>query len=254
MECLTRIERAIEAASEILRGFTPGNVEAGDKGGGDPVTEADLAVDAALKKLLPRGDEGWLSEETADDARRLKRRRVWVVDPLDGTREFVQGIPEWCVSIGLVEDGRAIAGGICNPASGETILGGIGVGVTYNGEPATMSQRVGLDGAVVLASNSEINRGEWRRFEDTPISVKPCGSVAYKLGLVAAGRADATWTLVPKHEWDIAAGAALIAAGGGEVYTVDGAPARFNRPRPKVAGLIAHASPLGPAIRELLGI
>jgi myo-inositol-1(or 4)-monophosphatase len=247
---LPRIERALAEAREALKQFTSGAVDADDKGGGDPVTEADRTVDTLLKELLPEGDEGWLSEETADDPIRLSKERVWVVDPLDGTREFVAGIPEWCVSVALVEGGRAVAGGISNPATGETIIGASGRGVTLNGAPVRLSDRTSLDGAVVLGSRSEVKRGEWDRFQNAPFEMRPMGSVAYKLSLVAAGRADATWTLVPKHEWDIAAGVALIQAVGGEVYTLDGKPPRFNRPKPKVTGLVAHPPALGPAIRS----
>ena len=89
-----------------------------------------------LRKNLLRDGEGWLSEESVDDVSRLDKSRVWVVDPLDGTREFVAGIPEFCVSIGLVEDGRPVAGGICNPATNETIIGSLDSGVMYNGKPA----------------------------------------------------------------------------------------------------------------------
>ena len=98
-------------------------------------------VDAALRKELLRNDEGWLSEETADDLSRLDRSRVWIVDPLDGTREFVKGIPEFCISIAMVEDSQPIAGGICNPATRETFIGSLQSGVTYNGKPASPSQR-----------------------------------------------------------------------------------------------------------------
>ncbi|MBD3402621.1 3'(2'),5'-bisphosphate nucleotidase CysQ [candidate division GN15 bacterium] len=251
-EIMQRIREAIDAAVEIFDRFTPGKIEAADKGGNDPVTEADMAVNDALKKLLHREGEGWLSEETRDDRNRLNYDRVWVVDPLDGTREFVQGIPEWCVSIGLVENGRAVAGGICNPASRETIIGSIETGVTYNGQPAKPSPRTSLDGAVVLASRSEIKRGEWERFADSPFDVKPTGSVAYKLGLVAAGQCDTTWTLAPKNEWDIAAGVALITAAGGFVKTLDGDPPTFNNESTLLSGLIVGPAGLEREIDQLL--
>ena len=135
-ETLERIHAALEAGREVLNRFTPGAIEAEYKAGHDPVTEADRAVDAMLKKHLLREGEGWLSEETIDDHSRLSKQRVWVVDPLDGTREFVQGIPEFCVSIAMVENGVPIAGGICNPATDELILGARDTGVTYNGSPA----------------------------------------------------------------------------------------------------------------------
>ena len=206
LEDVARIEEALEEAVALLARFTPGEVAAQKKSGGDPVTLADTEVDALLKRILPQDGDGWLSEETQDDGARLSARRVWVVDPLDGTKEFVMGLPEWSVSIGLVVDGHPVAGGIVNPATGETIIGGVGLGLTLNGRGARISPRTELAGAVVLASRSEVERGQWKPFENSPIEVRAVGSVAYKLALVAAGLADATWTLVPKHEWDVAAG------------------------------------------------
>jgi myo-inositol-1(or 4)-monophosphatase len=238
---LARIQAGLEAAVEILGRFRAGGVLAEAKPGGrGPVTEADRAVDAALARILPRDGEGWLSEESRDDRSRLSRRRVWAVDPLDGTKEFVEGVPEWCVSVGFVEDGRPVAGGIANPATGEQVLGAVGHGVTYNGRPARMSERRDVEGAVVLASRSEVSRGDWDRYRGAPFTVKPMGSVAYKMALVAAGVADATWTLAPKHEWDVAAGVALVTAAGGHVRTLDGSPLVFNQERPWLSGLAAY--------------
>jgi myo-inositol-1(or 4)-monophosphatase len=221
-------------------------------GGRGPVTEADRQVDEALARILPREGEGWLSEESEDDQSRLSHRRVWAVDPLDGTKEFVEGVPEWCVSIGLVDQGRAVAGGIANPATGEYVLGALGHGVTYNGRPARVSERRDLQGALVLASRSEVGRGDWDRYRDAPFTVKPMGSVAYKLALVAAGLADATWTLAPKHEWDVAAGVALVLAAGGHVRTLDGSALVFNQPRPYLSGLAAYPEPLAAGLAASL--
>src|ERR1700733_9299784 len=167
-DILRRIHSALEASRQVFARFTPGEIDAEYKAGHDPVTEADRALDAVLRKELLREGEGWLSEESVDDPIRLQRSRVWVVDPLDGTREFVQGLPEFCVSIGFVESGRPVAGGIYNPATGEKFLGAIEGGVTYNGKPAHTSQRTTLDGALVLASRSEVKRGEWAPFENAP--------------------------------------------------------------------------------------
>src|SRR5215471_13841332 len=164
-DIMERISAALEAARAVFARFTPGAIETEYKIGHDPVTEADRAVDAELRQNLLRDGEGWLSEESADDVSRLGKSRVWVVDPLDGTREFVQGIPEFCASIGFVEDGRLVAGGICNPATSETIIGAIDSGVTYNGSAARPSQRKTLEGALVLASRSEVKRGEWQQFQ-----------------------------------------------------------------------------------------
>lgn len=251
-DTLARIRAALDAAAKAITPFVPGQVQAEFKHGGEPVTEADRAANCALREALLRNGEGWFSEESVDDQTRFKRDRVWIVDPLDGTREFVEGIPEWCVSVALVERGRAVAGGITNPTTGETILGSLATGVTYNGRPVSPTRTTRLDGAVVLASRSEVKRGEWQRFEGAPFVVRPMGSVAYKLGLVAAGHADATWTLCSKHEWDVAAGVALVEASGGFVQTSTGAPPRFGHPQPLFPGLIASAPSLRDAILEFL--
>lgn len=251
---LRRIDEALHRAVAVLAPFTPGAVAARPKHDGDPLTAADTAVNDVLEATLPRVGEGWLSEETADDARRLSCRRVWVVDPVDGTREFIEGIPEWCVSIGLVEDGVPVAGGICNPATGDTMLGAIGLGVTHNGVAVDLPERDGLAGATVLASRSEVRRGEWDRFDGAPFTVQPMGSVAYKLARVAAGLDAVTWTLTPKHEWDVAAGCALVAAAGGVAVGLDGRLPAFNTAATKLDGLVACAPGLAPAVLELLAI
>jgi myo-inositol-1(or 4)-monophosphatase len=247
-ETLKRIQSALEAARQVFAGFTPGAIEAEYKAGHDPVTEADKAVDAVLRKELLREGEGWLSEESADDLSRLERKRVWIVDPLDGTREFVAGIPEFCVSVAMVEEGIPVAGGICNPATSEIFLGSLDSGVTYSGKPARASQRTSLDGALLLASRSETRRGEWKQFQKTTLNIREMGSVAYKLALVSAGLADATFTLTPKHEWDVAGGAALVASAGGFVSTLQNSPLRCNKRSPLLSGLLA----CGPFLRDEL--
>ena len=247
---LERIDQAIDAAFATLEPFTPGAIEATMKSGDDPVTAADLAVNAVLLDLLPQSGEGWLFEETADSRDRLDKERVWIVDPIDGTREFVQGIPEWSVSIGLIERGRPVAGGVCNPASGERIIGSIETGVEYAGHRPTIAATA-LSDAVILASRSEIQRGEWERYSGESFTIVPMGSVAYKLALVAAGRADATWTLVPKHEWDVAAGAALVAAAGGWTALPDGSKPTWNNANPLLEGLIATADAIADDIAHL---
>ncbi len=249
---LERINTALDVAAAALEPFTPGAIASRMKEGDDPVTAADLAVNAALLAALPRQGEGWLSEETADDADRLSAERVWVVDPVDGTREFIQGIPEWCVSIGLVVGDRPVAGGILSPSAGHRMVGSIDDGVTLDGLPAGVTSCTALEGALVLASRSEVKRGEWEPFFSTPISVRNMGSVAYKLGCVGAGLADATWTLVPKHEWDVAAGAALVLAGGGAVFGPDGEEIRFNQRNPKLPGFVATAGGLESPLRDFL--
>lgn len=238
-DILNRIEKAISAAVKALEVFTPGKIESELKSGGDPVTEADILLDKVLKKELLRNGEGWLSEETRDDLSRLNKESVWIVDPLDGTREFIQGIPEWCISIAYVVNGRPEAAGICNPAAGHTILGSRKSGVTLNHTPTKVTGKKDLKGATVLASRSEVKRGEWKRFEQASFEVIPMGSVAYKMARVAAGMNDITFTLVPKNEWDVAAGWLLVEAAGGKVLDKAGHIRLFNQQDTLLTGLVA---------------
>lgn len=245
-----RILEGLHAAAEAVKPFTPGDVAFQTKEvRDDPVTAADEAADRVLKRILPQPGEGWLSEESVDDALRLDCRRVWVVDPIDGTREFIQGIPEWCISIGLLEDGVPVAGGIFNPDTGELVLGSLEDGVTLNGAPVRVTEPSLDAGATVsvLASRSELGRGEWDRFQSGRFEVRACGSVAYKLGLVAAGRADATWTLVGKSEWDVVGGTALVRAAGGLVTLRDGSEPVFNQPKPVYPNYVAAGTNVGRA-------
>ena len=236
---IARIRAALLAAAEAISPFTPGAVEFERKEErGDPLTAADLAADEVLRAMLPVPGEGWLSEESVDDNSRMVSERVWIVDPIDGTREFVEGVPEWCISIGLLEKGVPVAGGILNPVTNELVIGSLETGVEFNGEPARVLDRAPGNGIRVLASRSEIRRGEWDRFEEA-FSVEPCGSVAYKMALVAAGQADATWTLVPKSEWDVAGGVALICAAGGAVTLADGTKPSFNQTTPLFPNFVA---------------
>ena len=167
---------------------------------------------------------------------------------------FIRGIPEWCVSIGLIENGLPVAGGIFSPSCDTRIVGSVESGVTLNGVPVQCAEGEGLAGALVLASRSEVGRGEWDRFFGTDISVRNMGSVAYKLGLVAAGLADATWTLVPKNEWDVAGGAALVRAASGDLCDLSGQPRQFNQADPLLNGFVATRPGLGDAVRSLLDL
>jgi myo-inositol-1(or 4)-monophosphatase len=253
-EDLEHIRRALERAGSIARSFTPGRARVTYKNNGGPVTEADLAVDDALRRELPRPDEGWLSEETPDTRARLDRRRVWIVDPIDGTREFMDSIPEWNISIGLAEDGVAVAGGVYNPSTDEMFLGAPGTGITLNGQPVTASPRPSLEGGVVLVGRWALEGWRGRRWQGHPFQARAVGAIAYALALVAAGSADAIWSRSPKAEWDIAAGVALITAAGGHITAWDGSPFRFNRWPPITEGLVATGSRLMPAVRALLAI
>lgn len=236
---LARVETGLNTIRPVFDSYDRQRLVEMKKGGGDPVTEVDLAVDQALKEALLDVGEGWLSEETADSTDRLRRELVWIVDPLDGTREFIDGLPEFCTSIAAVVNGRPVAGGVYNPAAEITITGAVGVGVRCNGREATHLTVDDSERTRVLASRSEWNRGQWSVVEAEGYDVIPMGSVAYKMARVAGGLDHATWTPVPKHEWDVAGGAALLEAAGGTTLDVKGAPIQFNQPRPWLSGAIA---------------
>ena len=228
------------AAGAAIMKFYLSSFEVTDKKPDNPVTDADLAADTLLREQLvarlPKA--GWLSEETVDKPERLDKKHVWVVDPLDGTKEFVMGIPEFSVSVALVEDGQPVLAVIFNPAAGELYYSERGGGVFYNGRPAYVSERTELQGAEVEASRSERKRGEFESFEER-VHVRTLGSIAYKLARIAAGQADATWSRGPKNEWDICAGALLVEEAGGRCVNLDDEPFTFNRPKTLVNGIIA---------------
>lgn len=250
-----RIRDALVAASAALQRHLGAPIDYTIKHGHGPVTAADHELDALLRTTLPEPGEGWLSEETVDDAARLSCRRVWIVDPIDGTRSLVAGRPEYSISIALVEDGEPVLGGVCNPASGVTVVGGPEVGLAVEGEPKLAFPGRGCTGALrVLASRSECRSGEWDTWLSSgEVDVLPISSVAYKLALVAAGFADATWTVWPKSEWDVAAGAALVRAAGGSAWAPGSGPLRLNRPSPRFGGFIGAAASATDRVRALIG-
>jgi len=249
---LTKIKKALLSANKILQRLFSTSLSVEHKQNGDPVTVADREVNEAIKKILLENNEGWLSEETVDDLSRLNKHRVWIVDPLDGTREFIQGIPEWCASVALVEQGQPVAGGICAPAKQQIFLGSKTLDITLNEKPVKISNHKTLLGAKILASRSEVKRGEWQKFNNESFTIIPTGSVAYKLAQVAAGEADATFSLVPKNEWDIAAGVFLVELAGGKVTDLAGKPLTFNHHSTLTNGIIAANPGLWEEIYKLV--
>jgi len=253
---LALAKKAARAAGEILRGhWRRGGYEIGSKGHDNPVTAADLEADRAIKKMLrdPFPGYGWLSEETADNAERLKCRRVWIVDPLDGTKEFIKGIPEFAVAIALIEDGVPVLGVTYNPVKRETYWAMRGAGCYLNKRRVRVTRTRTLKRATVLASRSETARGEWQMFRGM-LNARPTGSVAYKLALVAAGKGDATFTRSPKSEWDIASGAALVIEAGGTITDIKGREIRFNQRNVTLEGLIADNTILHAALMKVAPI
>jgi len=244
---------AARAAGALVRHWYEGTVTVRDKSHDNPLTEADTEANQCIHEHISTAfpHDGWLSEETKDSPGRLHKARVWIIDPLDGTKEFLLRIPEFCVCIALAEAGQPVLGVSYNPVTDELFAGGPGHGVTLNGAAVHVSDVRDLARARMLASRSETKRGEWTEFE-AELSVEVTGSVAFKLALIAAGRGDATFSLTPKNEWDICAGAALIAGAGGRITDRHGDLLRFNQPDPWRPGIIASNGVLHDPIVAML--
>jgi myo-inositol-1(or 4)-monophosphatase len=246
-----RARDAVVEAGRIAMRFFRQKHERWEKGPGQVVTEADIAVDRFLHAELRRGDaadDGWLSEETEDDRLRLERRRVWVVDPIDGTRSFAEGTPEFTVSVALLVDGAPALGFVLNPATGEMFEAQRGEGAWLNGARLRASPAEGLRGATIVASRFESRRRDFARLIPAA-QLTSIGSLAYKLALVAAGRFDGYISWRRTHDWDIAAAVLLLAEAGAVVTDATGAPIRINQPEPRHQGVLAAGRPLH---RELL--
>jgi myo-inositol-1(or 4)-monophosphatase len=251
-ECEVAVAAAREAGA-IIRRHYDGTIEAREKGPDDPVTLADLEANHCIQRHLRQAfrEDGWLSEETADSTERLRRERVWIVDPLDGTKEFLQRVPEFCVCIALVEQGRPVVAVTYNPAADRLYVATRGGGTAMNGVSTRVTATAALQEAVILASRSEEKRGEWEAFKPR-VRVRLTGSVAFKLAQLSAGEGDATFSLTPKNEWDICAGTLLIEEAGGRVTGLDGQPLLFNRPSPLRPGLVASNGRLHAALLSLI--
>jgi len=229
-------------AGEIIMQYYCDDYEIKEKGYHNPVTTADNEADTYLKSTLmsARPQYGWLSEETVDSKNRLNKEKVWIVDPLDGTKEFIEGVPQFVVSIALVEKGIPIIGVLHNPVTKETFHAAKGEGAYLNQGQYRCSIKDSTRDMVILNSRSETRRGLWEPYKKHFKELRPIGSVAYKMGLTAIGKADIFATLRPKNEWDICAGTCLINEAGGKVINLNGKDITFNNQKTLIEpGLIA---------------
>ena len=250
---LSILIHAAREAGKIASGYFGGSYTQEDKpGGAGPVTEADLAVNVMLEETLraERPDYGWLSEESEDSATRLRRERLFIVDPLDGTRSFIAGETTWAHSLAIAEAGRVIAAVIYLPMRDRLYAAARGAGATLNGSPIRASARRALKGATLLAARPALRPELWKNGNVPEVERVYRPSLAYRLGLVAQGRYDAMITLRDSWEWDIAAGALILEEAGALVTDRHGAPLRFNNAHPQVPGVVAAASGIH---RELQG-
>ncbi|MEO0864697.1 MAG: 3'(2'),5'-bisphosphate nucleotidase CysQ [Pseudomonadota bacterium] len=240
---LDLLEEAAREAGEIARSFWRDDPQVWDKGGDDPVSEADFAVDTHLKDrlLAARPEYGWVSEETVDDLSRLSAERVFIVDPIDGTRAFVAGEKTWAHSLAVVEQGAVIAACVFLPVREKMYLSAKRQGASLNGNKLQASNRNAVKGATVLSPKVSFRDEHWRNGAPAvERHFRP--SLAYRLALIGEGRFDAMLTLRPAWEWDIAAGALIAQEAGATVTDRHGETLTFNSPARQTAGVVA-ASP-----------
>jgi myo-inositol-1(or 4)-monophosphatase len=249
---LRRISSTLSLVAQVISLTDKNALSVSHAKNGDPVTSLDREINQIIRDTLPAQNEGWLSEESRDDLVRLQCGRVWVVDPIDGTRELVERIPEWSVSIGLVEEQRVVAGGVLNPCTGEMFLGSAETGLKVLQLVSPGAESEPKNNACILVSRREYGEGKWRSEEEHSVKVTPMGSIAYRLARVAAGYAGATCTFEPRNEWDVAAGVALIHACGGTVQTVSGRPIPFNSRVPRLDTFCAFSRDCSPAVYRTL--
>ena len=245
-----RLEAICREAGQMALRQWPGHgheLESWEKTPGSPVCTADLEVDAFLKRelkaLLPAA--GWLSEETIDHPERLEKGLCWLVDPIDGTRDFIRGRRGWAVSVALISECKPLIGTLVAPARDETWSATAGQGAWRNGAPLRASTRESLPGARVPADSLP------KEDRDLTMVAKP-NSIALRIAMVAAGEADLVATLRWGYEWDVAAAALIAREAGAAVTDAFGKPLAYNKRDPRAFGLLVSALAIHPAAVERL--
>lgn len=233
---------ALEARAEGLKIWS--------KPGGSPVTDADIAVDTLLKLRLlkARPNYGWLSEETVDDLARLDVRRLFVVDPIDGTAAYLKNKPWFTVCIAVVENGRPTVGVVHAPELGETYEAIFGGGAYLNGQPIRPSDRTALEGSSALGAKMMFADPRWPVPWPQDIRVETRNSVAYRVAQVACGAFDFTLALTSKNDWDLAAADLIATEAGACIGDHLGRPFVYNQPAPMQRSLLCAA----PGLCELI--
>lgn len=238
------IDAALEAGKIATR-FSGTTAQRWDKpDGAGPVTEADLAVNEMLEQMLPaaRPGYGWLSEETEDSADRLSKDRVFIIDPIDGTRSFAEGSRTWAHSLAIAEQGEVTAAVIYLPLRNLLYAAAKGQGATLNAEEIRVSELGVLESAQVLAAKPNMQPQHWRQGQVPEFKRNYRPSLAYRMALVAQGRFDGMMSLRPSWEWDIAAGDLIMREALGRCSDRAGLPLRFNNAIPRLNGVIAAGS------------
>jgi myo-inositol-1(or 4)-monophosphatase len=248
---LELILQAAREAGALAAQLRSAGLEVEYKTGNSPVTNADLAADSFLTERLRRArpDYGWLSEETADSSERLNAQRLFVVDPIDGTRAFMKGRPWWSVSIAVVEDDRPVAGVVFAPDVDEIYAATAGGGVTLNGAPIQASGRVLVEGCGMVGDIRMFEHPAWSQPWPS-MRIEARNSTAYRMCLVASAAFDATLALAPKSDWDLAAADLIASEAGAFVGDHRGRTYRYNGPNPQQTSLVCAAPRLAPLILD----
>ena len=233
---LKLLEDTVYEAGKIARTFYGGDYKRWNKDGGSPVTEADLAVNKHLCDVLTaaRPSYGWLSEENTDDPARLDKRQVFVIDPIDGTIAFLKNRPHFTICAAIVAQGRPACGVVYNPISEELYSARAGAGAHRNGIPIRVGKQSRLEGCAMLGDRTQFTQAPW-----PPMHVQNRNSVAYRLVLVADGSADASVSLTPKRDWDLAAADIILHEAGGRLTDASGTLLTYNRPNTLQTNIVA---------------
>ena len=229
------LEAAREAGAILQRHYEFGT-QVWEKSEDNPVTLADLEADKAIADRLGEAfpEDAILSEEAIREDGRLQKRRVWIVDPMDGTKEFTKRVPEFAVSIALTEDGDPVVGVIHNPIADVTVWATRGGGAFHGKQRVSVSSCEKLADAVVIASRTEISRDQFAPYDGWFKELRPVGSIAWKLACVACGDGDRNISVAPKNEWDVCAGDLLVREAGGIYVDFEGATRRYNQANPLI--------------------
>jgi len=248
---LALITRAAREAGALAVELRAAGLTIEYKAGDSPVTNADLATDALLKRLLTaaRPDYGWLSEETADDAARLSKRRLFVVDPIDGTRAFMKDKPWWAVSVAVVEDKLPLAGVVFAPQLDEIYEAVAGGGALLNNAPIRASDRDAVEDCGMVGDARMFAHPAWPK-PWPAMRIEAKNSTAYRMCAVACGAFDATLAMVAKYDWDLAAADLIAREAGAFVGDHLGRPFSYNGPNPAQPSLVCAAPRLAPLILE----
>lgn len=250
---LALLTDAARQAGEIALRFWRQAPKTWEKPGQGPVTEADLAVNAALRDMLrsARPDYGWLSEEDPDSETRLETEFQFILDPIDGTRSFIAGEDVFAISLAVVHNGTARAGVVYLPALDRLYTATDHGPALKDGQPIMASKQQGIDGARLLTTAQALQPQHWPGgVPDLKRSFR--ASLAYRLCLVAEGRHDGMLTLRDAWEWDIAAGSLIAARAGAAVTDRTGQTLRFNQPNPLAPGVLVAAPGLHAALLQRL--